>query len=118
MNADGSNQVRITNDSSNDWAPSFSPDGTKIAFVTDRAGAPGPGVYVMDADGSNQQDLSNSPDTTDFAPAFSTDGSRIAFASDRGGSPEVYIMNADGSSVQFINHNGASDISPAWCLTP
>ena len=116
MNADGSDQTRITNDKANDWAPSFSPDGKKIAFVTDRAS--GPGVYIMEADGSNQLNLTNSTDSTNFAPAFSTDGSRIAFVSDRDGNPSIYIINADGSGVAHINHNGASDNTPAWCLAP
>jgi alpha-tubulin suppressor-like RCC1 family protein/subtilisin family serine protease len=52
MNADGSNQTRLTNNSFPDTAPSWSPDGTKIIFTTHRLGQPA--LYVMNADGSNQ----------------------------------------------------------------
>ena len=49
MNADGSNKVRLTNNSTMDLMPVWSTDGTKIAFVSDSK------IYVMDSDGSNQQ---------------------------------------------------------------
>ncbi len=52
MNADGSNQTRLTNNSFIDTAPTWSPDGSKILFTTQRAGQPA--LYVMNADGSNQ----------------------------------------------------------------
>jgi len=51
MNADGSNQTRLTDDAGTDWYPSWSPDGTKIAFTSDRDG--NDDIYVMYADGSN-----------------------------------------------------------------
>jgi len=62
INADGSGQVRLTNNSANDEAPRWSPNSTRIAFQSDRAN-PFSGmadIYVMNADGSNQFTLSNS----------------------------------------------------------
>jgi len=62
MNADGSNQVRLTNTLENDDSPTWSSDGTKIAFRSDREREccdPTNQVWVMNADGSNQVDLSN-----------------------------------------------------------
>ncbi len=53
MNTDGSEQTRITNNSADDWVPCFSPDGTKIAFTSERDG--NSEIYVMDADGNNQR---------------------------------------------------------------
>lgn len=68
MNADGSNQHRLTDNPTRDWDPAWSPDGMKIAFVSYRDG--NAEIYVMNADGSNQHRLTNSP-TWDWFPAWS-----------------------------------------------
>jgi TolB protein len=57
MNADGSNQTNLTNDPAPDTDPTWSPDGTKIAFISTRNG--NQDIYVMNADGSNQTNLTN-----------------------------------------------------------
>jgi TolB protein len=59
MNADGSNQTRLTNNPASDGWPCFSPDGTKIAFESLRDGDFE--IYVMNADGSNQTRITNNP---------------------------------------------------------
>ena len=72
MNADGSNQTRLTNDPSFDMAPSWSPDGKKIAFYSLRNDVPpekderwwyemNAEIYVMNADGSEQKNITNNP---------------------------------------------------------
>ncbi len=71
MDADGSNQTRLTNNPSLDAFPVWSPDGTKITFASDRDG--NPEVYVMDADGSNQTRLTNNP-ALDVYPSWSPVG--------------------------------------------
>ena len=113
MNADGSNQTRLTNNTAFDDGPSFSPDGSKIAFVSARDG--GDEIYIMNADGSNQTRLTNnSPLVTDFYPSFGPDGSKIAFSSDRDGNFEIYVMNADGSNQTPLSNNPATDFSPSF----
>ena len=62
--------------------PAFSPDGTKIAFVSLENGAANPEIYVMDADGSGRTRLTTSAGN-DFDPAWSPDGTKIAFMSNR-----------------------------------
>jgi dipeptidyl aminopeptidase/acylaminoacyl peptidase len=57
MNADGSEQKRLTNNPASGMDPSWSPDGKKIAFVSYRDG--NPEIYVMNADGSEQRNLTN-----------------------------------------------------------
>jgi Ca2+-binding RTX toxin-like protein len=66
MDADGQNQTRLTNNPFTDAYPTFSPDGKKIAFTSNRDGG-NYEVYVMDADGQNQTNISNK-NNADFEP--------------------------------------------------
>ena len=84
--------------------PSWSPDGTQIAFYTDRDG--NNEIYVMDADGSNPINLTNNA-ASDLAPVWSPDGSRIAFQSGRDGNAEIFVMDADGSNPINLTNNTA-----------
>lgn len=90
-----------------DW----SPDGSRIAFTSDRDG--GTGIYVMNADGSGPTRLTDSP-AGDFLPTWSADGSKIAFISSRDGNREVYVINADGSGQTNLTKNPAYDVAPTW----
>ncbi len=83
----------------------------KIAFRTLRDG--NREVYVMDADGSNPTNLTNSG-ADDFQPAWSADGAKIAFGTVRDGNGEVYVMDADGSAPTRLTNHAANDIEPAW----
>lgn len=82
-----------------------------IAFESHRDG--NVEIYVMNADGSGQTNLTNNP-ATDDDPAFSPDGTRIAFVSLRNGNREIYLMNADGSNPINLTNNPADDIQPAF----
>jgi len=111
MNADGSDQQRLTDDPAYDAWPAWSPDGSKIAFVSDRSG--NPDIYVMDADGSNLQQLTQNS-ANDIWPAWSPDGTRIAFPSRRDGNFEIYVMDADGSNMKRLTNTMAAEDFPAW----
>ena len=128
MDADGGNQQNLTNNPSDDRAPSWSPDGKRIAFMSDRDGhvdaihgLPTYEIYVMDADGGNQQNLTNNPHY-DMSPSWSPDGKRIAFASNRFAfdgektllSFDIYVIDADGSDPQRLTENRKDDRDPSW----
>ena len=111
--ADGSNVTQLTNSSGDNRDPVWSPDGTRIAFMSFRDGDWE--IYVMNADGSGQNNISNDPGT-DQHPAWSPDGTKIAFCSLRGGDLdlELYTMDADGSNQTALTADGVHDISPWW----
>lgn len=119
INADGTGATQLTNDSATDLAPSWSPDGERIAFVSNRGGTYE--VYVMSSNGSGQIRLTSGCDCngsdrngTPVTPSWSPDGERIAFDSFREGSWDVYTMNADGSAVTRLTNDAAKDIAPNW----
>ena len=94
-----------------DWAPSWSPDSSKIAFTSDRDG--NAEIYVMDADGGNPVNLTNHS-RTDAAPDWSPDGKRIVFYSDREEQSDIYVVDADGANLVKLTDHPAQDRLPSW----
>jgi TolB protein len=95
---DGTGITQLTYDVT-DTNPEASPDGKKVAFMSQRDG--NWEVYVMNIDGSGIQRLTNNGDT-DGLPIWSPDGQTIAFASDRNGEWAVWAMNPDGSNQRML----------------
>jgi Tol biopolymer transport system component len=99
MNTDGSEQRKLTRLSNSDGSFSWSPDGQRIAFVSDRDG--NDEVYVIHADGTGLRNLTRNP-ARDGHPVWSPDGRTIGFVSGRGGNRDIYVMNADGSQQRNL----------------
>ena len=75
-------------------------------------------IYVMNADGSNQINLTDNP-ARDIIPSWSPDGTMIAFSSDRSGNDEIYVMNADGSNqINLTNAPATDEIVSVWSPMP
>lgn len=111
MNADGTEQTRLTDTVGDNWFHKWSPDGSKIAFTSRRDGDCE--IYVMDADGQNQTNLSQNANSDGF-PDWSPDGSKIAFSSNRDGIYQIYVMNSDGSNQTNISNAPFNDTTPVW----
>src|SRR5438874_2710686 len=103
----------------NNVYPAFSPDGGKIVFTSNRTSTSQ--VYVMNADGSGQTQLTFDAQPKDQVPDWSPDGSEIAYLADTHGISDVvnpswgdiWVMNADGSDQHPIT-SGATYYGTAW----
>ncbi|MCC6222475.1 MAG: PD40 domain-containing protein [Thermoleophilia bacterium] len=112
---DGSGLVQLTTNDASDWGASWSPDGRKLAFASDRDG--NFEIYVMGADGTGQTRLTTSAGD-DLRPRWSPDGTRIVFETDRDGNSEIYVMDADGSDQTNLTTSPADETSPDWQPLP
>jgi Tol biopolymer transport system component len=121
MDPNGSNQTNLTNDTAKcDESPTFSPNGSRIAFNSyDGNDAE---IYVMGADGSNRTRLTDDR-VDDNPPAFARDGTKITFGStlDGGADPEIYVMDASdtdgdgvGDHLTQLTDNSARDVYPVF----
>ena len=85
-----------------------------IKRALDEAGIARADVYVTNADGSNQKNLTADSPQADGAAVWSPDGSNIAFVSRRDGNGEIYVMDADGANIMRVTNNSSDDSRPSW----
>jgi hypothetical protein len=118
---DGTGLRRVTTDAGYDGQPAWSPDGTRLAFVSTRAGHAD--VYTVAADGSDVRRLTEArvgdplPGSGNAAvsPAWSPDGTQLAYVVGRDGRSAVWVMRADGTAKRALGPDaGADDFDPAW----
>ena len=96
---DGENERQVTNDPAKDWAPRWSPDGTRLAFYTNATGDYE--VWLANPDGTGRVQLTESPNEAPQVSVWSPDGSRImTFLS--GGDKDTYVIDANAGTVQVL----------------
>ena len=114
MNIDGSGLQQLTGTSGAERGPSWSPDGTQIAFYGAISESGNFDIYTINTDGTGLLNLTNSPEIDERYPTWSPDGARIAFHSNADGDYEIYAINIDGTGLQAITHDDADDLGPDW----
>jgi dipeptidyl aminopeptidase/acylaminoacyl peptidase len=95
-----------------DGEPKFSPDGKKIAFTSEQSGTRD--VWVADADGSNQVQVTNFPAVLVGSPRWSPDGTRIAFDAYAHGNSDIYIVGAEGGKIRAVTSEPSNESRPSW----
>ncbi len=108
MRPDGRNPHRLTN--RDDIDPTWSSDGSMIAFASSRAGARQ--LFVMNADGTNIRQVTNL-DFMGGRSSFSPDGTKIAFYRGPSGDRDIYIINIDGTGLVQLT-DGGDNLGPSW----
>ena len=91
----------------------YSPDGTQMAFTSNRDG--NPEIYIMNVDGAGVRRLTNHP-AIDTTPTWSPTGNQIAFTSERGGTPSIWIVGVDGLNPRRITFENSDRAT--WSPAP
>jgi hypothetical protein len=111
-NANGTNQRQLTSNSADDIHPAWSPDATKIVFASDRdtPGGSRSDLFVMNADGSAQANITNTPSVDEDYPAWSPDGTKIAFSRDG----DIATVAPDGTGLVNLTTTERIEFEPDW----
>lgn len=115
VRTDGTGRRQLTKARFDNMSPDWSPDGSKIAYVSNRDG--NYEIFVMDRDGTNKVQLTHEQDAVEsFYPRWSPDGTEIVFQ--RSPSPiepaQIYVMEADGTNIRQLTSEAKTSTQPQW----
>jgi PKD repeat protein len=111
--ADLTGGVNVTNTTATEWYPAWSPDGRRIAFVSDRAGPFE--LYVMNPDGSDVERVAAPVALIWGRPSWAPDSSRLAFGCTVvPGNDDICVIESDGTGFLRLTDDPGSDAYPAW----
>jgi Tol biopolymer transport system component len=110
VQANGTGMRPLTDCVAQDEGPAWSPDGTRIAFWSNRGGAFS--IWVINADGTGMTKLTSG--RSDSAPAWSPDGTEIAFASSANPGEDIYVVEADGTGLRRLTDDPGYEEHPVW----
>jgi WD40 repeat protein len=106
-------KTQLHSDAPTDSSPVFSPDGTKLLFVSRDRAESERDIWVMDTDGGAMTQLTSDPGAESSAD-WSPDGSRIVYRGNTDGSNDIWTMNADGSDQELLVDLGGNEYDPRW----
>ncbi len=102
----------IASSREDDSLPRFSPDGTRIAFRSNRTGSAE--IWISDSNGQNPSPLTNSGDPVTGTPCWSPDGRLIVFGARPGGNLDIFVVVADGGKPRRLTDDPTEDLLPSW----
>ncbi len=102
--------VQITNAPGDQMSAVYSPDGSRIAYVSTQDG--NPEIYVANADGSDPVRLTDTPSLENM-PSWTGDGEQIVYQSNATGKTQIWIMKRDGSNAHALTEGDATNFQPA-----
>lgn len=109
--ADGYNSRTIFSSKEPILSPAWSPEGTRIAYVSFENRRPL--IYVQDIITGKKEVVANYPGTNS-APSWSPDGRQLAVSLSKDGNPEIYIIDLISRTAQRLTNNSAIDTEPTW----
>ena len=110
--ADGKQRRNLTKNPANDWGPDWSPDGTTIAFNSDRDHQTGTRGYLVNPDGSNLRRID--VDMWLEYPSWSPDGRKLAFMGALRSNYELFVVDLASHDVKQLTTSPGQDGWPAW----
>jgi len=108
---DGANARQLTQDGALGYGPKFSPDGSKIAYSSDKSGYRD--TYVIDLNTKKRTCVAQFPGQNTGA-AFSPDGSTLALSLSKFGNPEICTIPSTGGEPTRLTNARGTDCSPTW----
>jgi Tol biopolymer transport system component len=104
--------VRLIASTREEVSPQISPDGSRIAFVSDRTG--NREIWVCDREGQNAMQLTSFGGSSTGAPRWSPDSRQIVFDSRADGRTDIFVVPAEGGRPRRITDDLAEDVLPSW----
>ena len=111
MDADGSNQKRLTFTGNYNTHPAWSPDGRWVAYET-RVGGQFD-IWLIDPEGTVNVPLVTHP-RSDESPAWAANSRKLAFSSKRRGTADIYVIDVNGDNLRRITRSKGEDTAPSW----
>lgn len=108
----GQNQRIITREVGLQYDPIWSPDGSRIAYISGH-GYQTHELYIMDSKGKNKRRLTDNK-ALELLPAISPNGGKIAYVSDITGDYEIWLMEINGNNIKQLTNSKGIDTRPCW----
>lgn len=108
---DGEEEKKLTDNTAQDFAPGFAPEGKEVVFVSNLDNPYKWEIYAIDVESGRTRRLTNN-DYWDGFPRFTANGRSIVFSSKRDGSEDIYVMRRDGGAQEVLFASPADDNDP------